>query len=63
MMELARWEVRRPIPTGVNVSMLVAGVVCAVEGSRDMEEVVEGVDVPLCVRPLEARRERVGLRG
>jgi hypothetical protein len=50
------------MPIGVNLSVELAGVVSAVEGSMEEEEDEEpGVEEPLCERA--ARRCKVGLRG
>ena len=58
-MSLARWDVRRPMPMGVNVSVELAGVVPAVEGSREEEDDEEpGVEEPLGERA--ERRAKVG---
>ena len=58
---LVRWDVRRPMPTGVNLSVELAGVVSVVEGSRDeAEDEDPGVEVPLGV--WVERRLSVGLR-
>ena len=61
-MSLARCEVWRPMPIGVNVSVELAGVVSAVEGLREEDEDEEpGVEEPEGERA--ERRWRVGLRG
>jgi hypothetical protein len=60
-MSLARWEVRCPMPIGVNVSVELPGVVSAVEGSSEEEEEEDeepGVEEPL--GKWAARRARVG---
>lgn len=61
-MSLVRCDVLLPIPIGVKVSVELAGVVSAVEGSREEDDDEEpGVEEPLGERA--ARRSTVGLRG
>ena len=61
-MSEARWEVRRPMPMGVNEPVELAGVVSAVLGSREVELLDEGVEEPEFEVEVErlVRRCRVG---